>query len=215
MWAANRANVSNPALQRIEGDCVSPKIAGSNKYRDITVASVAYSAKPENTEIGLFRTFDITPNQITRAREYEDLIQILFRTSLRVPDDTRPIEWNVYDRKQAEFLASYLVDNGFPVTVHLEYRDIGIDVPARNRSIRAELRTADEREALIARARENATERKRRLRAEARAALGDEAPPRGRKKCPIRQQKLADQAARRAERQARKAASTKPTVPGR
>jgi hypothetical protein len=202
IWAVNKKSSAIPAVAKIHGRKVSTKIAGSNDFRDITTASIAYSAKPDSTEIGVFRAFGISPEMVTRAREYEDLIQVLFRTSIRNPTDRRDVTWNVYDKRQAEFLADYLKANGFPITVNLVFEDVGIDIPAIDKTIRAKLRTPDEREALIARARETDAQRKRRVRAEKRAALGLPLGKPGRKKCPVRQAEREAREVRRLEREA-------------
>lgn len=132
-WTANLRHValwSSAAAKdtpTIPGIAISPKCSGDNRLRDITVASVCYSAKAKPAEKTAYKVFNITGDMIKRAREYEDLIQIAFRSSLRVAADTRDVEIRVYDRAQAEFLRDYLDDAGFPFDVDLIYTDIGID----------------------------------------------------------------------------------------
>ncbi|AXB77877.1 hypothetical protein [Novosphingobium sp. P6W] len=129
-WTANLRHVT-AWKGKIPGQAISPKIAGSNEYRDLTTVSVCYSAKGNPAEISALKLFGITPAMVTRSREMEDLIQIVFRSSLRVADDTRPVDIRVYDLSQAEFLKSYFEVAGFPFEVDLEHVDIGLDDVAR------------------------------------------------------------------------------------
>lgn len=127
-WSANNVN----RTLNIPGKSVSSKIAGSNEFRDLTECSILYSAKPGNGENTVFAALTmgaISRDDVRRDREFEDLIQIAFRSSLRMPDDTRPVTLNVYDREQAEFLAAYFTNAGFPFAVTVTHHDIGIDGP--------------------------------------------------------------------------------------
>ena len=63
---------------------------------------------------------------VRRDREYEDLIQIVFRSSLRMPDDVRPVTVTVYDKEQATFLADYFKAAGFPFRTSLDFIDLGL-----------------------------------------------------------------------------------------
>lgn len=128
-WATNRSRAIT-----LPGQRVSPKIAGSNAYRHLTQCSVLYTAKASSTESRIFAALTdglITAEEVMRDREYEDLIQIVFRSSLRMPDDDRPVTLNVYDREQAEFLEGYFRDSCFPFEVVLDHHDIGIDFEER------------------------------------------------------------------------------------
>ena len=74
-----------------------PKIAGSNKYRSLTQCSVLYSAKASDAENKVFAAMTgglLDYEAVRRDREFEDLIQIVFRSSLRMPDDVRPVTAN-------------------------------------------------------------------------------------------------------------------------
>lgn len=124
-WATNKAIHD----LKLPGYSVSPKIAGSNEYRERTQCSVLYSAKASKAESKVFA--DLTGGVITgldvhRDRELEDLIQIVFRSSLRMPDDQRSVMVNVYDREQAEFLRDYFVQAGFPFQISVVHHDIGL-----------------------------------------------------------------------------------------
>lgn len=124
-WAANkkRGDLKLPGVQ------VSPKIAGSNEFRDLTQCSVLYSAKasgPENRVFSELTGGMIDADDVRRDREFEDLVQIVFRSSLRMPDDTRAVTLNVYDKEQATFLGEYFAKAGFPFRTTLNHIDIGL-----------------------------------------------------------------------------------------
>ncbi|WP_374274456.1 hypothetical protein [Brevundimonas sp.] len=123
-YAANKSRrLDLPGVQ------VSPKIAGTNAYRDLTECSILYSAKASPAENSMFASLTngaIDREAVRRDREFEDLIQIVFRSSLRVAQDTRPVTVNVYDRDQAEFLQTYFRDAGFPFATTLTHHDIGV-----------------------------------------------------------------------------------------
>lgn len=74
-WSMNKAHAGRWAGRsprdsetqdagKIPGECVSPKVAGRNDLRHITVASICYSAKGKPAEIAAFKNFDITAEQI-------------------------------------------------------------------------------------------------------------------------------------------------------
>jgi hypothetical protein len=124
-WAANSARGD----LKLPGKQVSPKIAGSNEYRGLTQCSVLYSAKASSHENRVFAQLTgglIDHEAVRRDREFEDLVQIVFRSSLRMPEDERSVTVTVYDREQAQFLRDYFVAAGFPFTVDLNFVDLGI-----------------------------------------------------------------------------------------
>ncbi|MGY0788059.1 hypothetical protein ACW7BJ_01735 [Azospirillum argentinense] len=169
-WTANKALWPMMEEFAIQGDRVSPKIAGSNDYDQKTVCSIIYSSKVNPFERTVFQHFGITPKQVIRSREYEDLIQIMFRSSLRLADDTRDVEIRVYSKDQADFLAHYLTINSFNVDVETVYTDIGLDQFERAKpGPKPKVMTAEEHAKAVQRAKETDAERKRRKRAEQKA----------------------------------------------
>jgi len=124
-WAANKKRGD----LKLPGKQVSPKIAGSNEYRDMTQCSVLYSAKANGSEEAVFAAMTnglIDRDAVRRDREFEDLIQIVFRSSLRMHDDTRPVTVTVYDKEQATFLKAYFDAAGFPFCTTLNFIDLGL-----------------------------------------------------------------------------------------
>jgi hypothetical protein len=131
-WTANGAQMKT-FFYSLPGQWCSPKIAGSNAFRDYHLCSILYTAKYNPTKDAALTKFGITKADILRSREYEDLIQIAFRSSLRVPESTAPVEVRVYDMQQAEFLRTYLLGAGFDLDVDLVYTDIGINHVVRGK----------------------------------------------------------------------------------
>lgn len=124
-WAVNKRRGD----LRLPGEQVSPKIAGSNKYRFLTECSVLYSAKASDAENKVFAAMTgglLDYEAVRRDREFEDLIQIVFRSSLRMPDDVRPVTVTVYDKEQATFLADYFRAAGFLFRTSLNFIDLGL-----------------------------------------------------------------------------------------
>lgn len=90
------------------GLSLTPKTHGMNELRHITTCSILYMAKASRQDVALFREFGISEDEIIRSRELEDILQFLFRTSIRMPADPRDVEIRVYDRAQAEFLRDFI-----------------------------------------------------------------------------------------------------------
>lgn len=131
-WTSNklRGDLGLPGIS------ISPKIAGSNALRDRTQCSVLYSAKASQSENEVFASLtngEVGADEVRRDREFEDLVQIIFRSSLRMPNDPRPVIINVYDREQAEFLESYFTEAGFPFRIRLAFHDLGLKYERQRR----------------------------------------------------------------------------------
>ncbi|MBO1908289.1 hypothetical protein J4G37_25785 [Microvirga sp. 3-52] len=124
-WSANL-----DALRRVNlpGQKLQPKVAGSDAYKHLTCASFIYTAKPSRAEVEAFARYGITYDEIVRARQNEDLVQFLWRSALRVPDDTRDVEFRVYDLAQATFLKEFIEATGRPFKIILEHViEAGVD----------------------------------------------------------------------------------------
>jgi hypothetical protein len=112
----------------LPGIKLQPKVSGSDAYKHLTCASFIYTAKPSQAEVAAFSRYGITYDEIVRARQNEDLVQFLFRSNLRVPDDPRDVEFRVYDLQQATFVKEFIESTGRPFMVVLEHvADAGVD----------------------------------------------------------------------------------------
>ncbi|REJ46832.1 MAG: hypothetical protein DWQ53_09740 [Microcystis flos-aquae DF17] len=122
-------NLAFLGVLRLPGRLIMPKVAGMNDLDHLTECSILYAAKASKAEAGVFAALTggaITPADVQRDREYEDLVQIVFRSSLRVPSDDRPVTVRLYDKEQAQFLADFFASSGLPFRVKVEHEDIGI-----------------------------------------------------------------------------------------
>jgi hypothetical protein len=124
-WSANLHELIKRSLPGLR---LKPKVAGSDSYKHFTCASFIYTAKPSQAEVEAFARYGITFEEIVRARQNEDLVQFLWRSALRVPDDTRDVEFRVYDLAQALFLNGFIEATGRPFKVILEHvAEAGVD----------------------------------------------------------------------------------------
>lgn len=117
----------------IKGQKVSPMQAGANNYRHMTSATMIYAARPGDDEIAVMSRWGITEAQITGYRERYALKQFMMRTAMRVPEDSRALDFRVYDKAQASDLAAYLMDS-YGAEPVLFYENVGIDAPSETRA---------------------------------------------------------------------------------
>jgi hypothetical protein len=144
------------------GQHLSPRQAGTDKFGALTMATMIYSAKPAPSEIAILETLGVSPAQVVKARETEDLVQFANRIGRRANDD-RPLTITVYDRVQAEALQAYF-DSVAHFRTNLVLVDLGFATAEAKRAGRPSKpkRTPEEE-------REHQREKKARQRAEAKA----------------------------------------------
>jgi hypothetical protein len=85
--------------------------------------SFIYSAKPRPADARMFE-LDITEDQVTRAREYEDLIQMFGRCSIRDPNNEREVTFRVFSLYQAIIIAEHYAETMH--TFELRHVDLGL-----------------------------------------------------------------------------------------
>jgi hypothetical protein len=130
----------------IGGECVSPKQAGSNQWREWHDATMIYSAKPSPDEILIHGKRGMREDDLIRAREGCDIRQFVMRLSLRDPDSTAPVVVRLFDRDQAIELKTYL-DKTYGFECEIAHVDLGVTKPARKRSADVPTQTPEERRA--------------------------------------------------------------------
>ena len=86
--------------------------------------SFIYSAKPRPADARMFELMDITEDMVIRAREYEDLIQMFGRCSIRNPKDEREVTFRVFSLDQATIIAEHYTET--PHTFELRHVDLGL-----------------------------------------------------------------------------------------
>ena len=106
--------------ERVPGEQVRPKVAGSNKYRALTSCAFIYSSKARPEDAILLDVFGLTREEVERAREREDVWQFVMRGAVRMPDFEGLYTVHLYDLWQAEALAAMLREAGVADDVALE-----------------------------------------------------------------------------------------------
>jgi hypothetical protein len=118
-WSGN-AEVVGYFDERVPGEQVRPRVAGSNRYRSHTSCAFIYSSKAQPDDAILMRVFGLTREEIERAREQEDIWQFIMRGAIRMPDFTGTYTIYLYDLWQAEVLAQMLRQAGVADDLALE-----------------------------------------------------------------------------------------------
>lgn len=99
----------------------------------MTDATMIYTAKPDAVERSIFADLGIDPEVIREERELECIIQFAARLSVRDPASAEPLEINVYDIEQAEWLARYFSTSNY-LTIEVLPIDLGFMDYKRPRS---------------------------------------------------------------------------------
>jgi hypothetical protein len=106
--------------------------------------------------------FDITADQVTRARETEDIYQFIYRGALRDPSFNGVYQVWLYESQQAEVLKSVLEADGVSVILN-EVDEAGImDVARTKKAGRPPSRVSDEERRKARREADTASKRQRR-----------------------------------------------------
>lgn len=108
---------NNSTGKVLNGVYIKPVSRGMNSFQDYSTCVWLASMKPSPVEAKqLELMFKITGEEITYARELENLYQFCNRSSLRKYDSTEQVVVYVFDKEQARFLSD-----------DIEYIDVGID----------------------------------------------------------------------------------------
>jgi hypothetical protein len=183
-WSGNEAVVSY-FEERLPGEQVRPKVAGSNLYRRHTSCAFVYSSKALPSDAILLDVFGLTREEVERAREREDIWQFVMRGAIREAGFDGTYTIHLHDLWQADALARMLREEGVADDVALEpAAEAGIlDVerpkpgPKTGAKAAASSKSFEEREA---ERREGDRLRKRQQRARERAEKAAEGTLRGR-----------------------------------
>ena len=117
-WAAN--DVVEPLLVgRLNGKPISPKAAGLNVYDDEISCALIYSSKPLEGDKPAKALFDISDDEILRAREEEDILQFVMRGAIRRRHFDGDYDIYLYSKRQAELVADKLSASGIGKSVDL------------------------------------------------------------------------------------------------
>jgi len=125
MFASNSDIATVLTEAQVRGLRLTPCVSGSNEYDDNHYASILFSGKLTPKEEKALCLFVIDPAEVLRSREFEVLLQFVFRCIIRKPEFDGTCYWNVYDGEQARFLKAFVEEHGL-ADVAIEYVDVGI-----------------------------------------------------------------------------------------
>jgi hypothetical protein len=168
IWMANDRHAGE--LDGMGGLRLKPHQAGSNAYANQHAATAIYAVKPSAETRALMHLLGVHPDVWTRSYEHEAILQFVNRTSIRDPKSTETVTLTVYDKEQADYLASYLRDQPH-CDVEVAMIDLGFANVERTKSgVKARVLTVDEAEAKKAARKEQKTKAQRARRAKLKAA---------------------------------------------
>jgi hypothetical protein len=111
-WSANDV-VQELMEHRLKGQLIRPLVAGLNKYRQSVACAFIYSAKLMPSDRPLLDVFDLTEEDIRRAREEDAIAQFVMRGAIRDPDYGGEYDIYLYSETQAKRLQNHLATIGF------------------------------------------------------------------------------------------------------
>jgi hypothetical protein len=142
-WSGNDGVLDRFEIS-VSGAMLRPKQAGTNEYRHLTSCAFIYSNKAQQSDAPILDVFGLCKDEITRARQDEDLKQFVMRGAIRCPDFDGTYDIYVYDLAQADVVQAYLGENGFGHVTLIGLDQVGImDVEPPKRGRRAEKRSLE------------------------------------------------------------------------
>jgi hypothetical protein len=124
-WSCNVGVAKNGF--RLKGRHVGPRASGRNDLMSFSQGAFIYSAKPRPTEAQMFELMNISEDMVIRAREYEDLLQMFGRCSIRNPEDEREVIFRVFSWDQATIIAEHYAESPHA----FELRHVDLDLPGQ------------------------------------------------------------------------------------
>lgn len=125
-WATNTKIHPYFVGARLSGEMVSPRQEGTNALMHHETCAFIYSSKAVPADGPSLEVFGLKKEDVERAREIEDLIQFVLRGALRRSDFDGEYKVYLYDRHQAEALASYLEQEGIAMAELIAVEEAGI-----------------------------------------------------------------------------------------
>ncbi|MCG7391972.1 hypothetical protein MHY87_03530 [Microvirga sp. ACRRW] len=164
-WSGNKV-ITDYCFGRLSGQQVPPKTEGTNDLMHHTTCAFIYSAKMLASDQPLIDLFGLSPEDIERAREIEDIIQFIYRGDLRNAASSEDYHIYLYDLYQAEALEQYLMDQQIDEIVLVPVEEAGLlDVRRLGRGRpSSEAEDSRSREERLAEQRQKDRERQKRKR---------------------------------------------------
>jgi hypothetical protein len=135
IWSCNNAkdDMDYENLIGYQKPRLSPCVAGSNSYADMTSAAYIFSAKPGKMESGRLQDMGINFDDVVRSREIEPMIQFATRLSIRDPENSADNTFYVYGKEQAEEVQKFFDNLAIGITTELEFIDLAVPVVFRTK----------------------------------------------------------------------------------
>jgi hypothetical protein len=111
---------------RVSGDLTRPKVMGQNKWRNLTKCAFIFSSGPTPDDRAIMETFEISEDEVYRAREDEDILQFAMRGAIRKRDFGGRFDVYVYTEDQANALAASLTSSGIGTVEIVAVPEAGI-----------------------------------------------------------------------------------------
>jgi hypothetical protein len=164
IWSTNNCLRELLDAQLDSGDYVRPRQAGTNQYQRLSSAAIIYTAKPSPEMEGLLVALDQNRSAWIESVEHEAVLQFLTRTSIRDPQSSAPVDLYVFDKAQAEYLATYFSSLGH-ASISLTQVPLKTPIPSKMTPGRKRKKlSAEEAEARAERTKELNRDRTRRWR---------------------------------------------------
>lgn len=145
-------SVKNIMSRYLKRDYISPRQAGSNRYRAHHAMAFIYTANSSPDCTALLKLNGLKPNAWRSTKEHETILQGLTRTSIRDADSDHPVDFYVMDEFDAKYCAAYFDNLGHDVRI--KFVNLGLEAVIDGRKdngpktlyLTAEERKARERE---------------------------------------------------------------------
>ena len=145
IWMTNDRHAD--ALTMMGGLKLRPHQAGSNAYADQHAATCIYAVKPSAETRAMMHLLGVHPDVWTRSYEFEAILQFVNRPLIRDPQSPETVTLTVYDKEQADYLASYFRDQPH-CEVSVELIDLGFAHVERTKSgVKAKILSVTEAQA--------------------------------------------------------------------
>jgi len=112
-WSGNKVIETVFYGRLVAPNFIQPMAMGLNKCREMTACGFIFSATATADDKPLMAVFDLTKDDIERAREAEAIAQFVMRGAIRNLDYCGPYDIYLYSEVQAERLRDHLVNIGF------------------------------------------------------------------------------------------------------
>ena len=124
-WSGNEV-VQHLMEHRLQGTLIKPMAMGLNKHRQATQCAFIFSSKATPKDTALKNVFELSDDDIRRARQDDAIAQFVMRGAIRDLDYSGLYSIYLYEEAQASRLRDQLLQNGFTSVVAVGVADAGL-----------------------------------------------------------------------------------------